>query len=199
MEKQELINELNAEFGNQFKPEGRSLFDLMWQLLINETHDQPLCLYDVHHKDGYQLAIVKPNSNGYIPTGCFIKEDFLNVKWERAWSFIYALNAKAFDHSEQKVWHMVASSMQKHTPESNEKKQQQIPEDEKAAIMQFVGYSHAKDGGGLVSLIEAMGLTKSEWDNIKNAYLGLSKSEKKQIDNYFNEETVTGGDAGTHG
>lgn len=202
MEKHKLIDEIDIKFEDQMSHMGQSLFDLMWQLLINEKHEQPYCLYDVYHEDGYQLAIVKPDSQGYIPTACFIEEDFPNDNWDSAWDFIYQLNKKAFAHDEQTVWEMVASSMSIEAANHIEKIQKEHKEREdqiKLAEQQIVGFIHARRGDDLMSLIQSMGLKKEEWEALREENLGFLDYEKKQIDNYFKDDSVTGREAGSHG
>ena len=56
------------------------------------------------------------------------------------------------------------------------------------AIQQFIGFIHASKGYDICSLIEAMALTKTEWNKIKKD--GIAKSLKttdyKDINDYFN-------------
>jgi len=54
------------------------------------------------------------------------------------------------------------------------------------AEQQILGYKHAKEGYDLISLIAAMGLTKAEWETLKETYtLRLTFDEVIEINEYF--------------
>jgi len=55
------------------------------------------------------------------------------------------------------------------------------------AEQQLTGFIHAKRGYNLTTLVDSMGLTEKEWNNIKfNAsILGLNENEVSEIDEYF--------------
>lgn len=54
------------------------------------------------------------------------------------------------------------------------------------AEQQFIGYFHAKEGYGLMELINAMGLTKHEWDLIKpDISQHMTNDEVNEIENYL--------------
>ena len=55
------------------------------------------------------------------------------------------------------------------------------------AEQQLLGFGHCQRGGDLISLVEAMGLTKEEWSTMKerfNLYY-LTEQDEKDIDFYF--------------
>lgn len=54
------------------------------------------------------------------------------------------------------------------------------------AEAQFVGYTHAKKGYSLIDLVMGMGLTYSEWEDLKANYnTGLTEEETESIDKSF--------------
>jgi hypothetical protein len=55
------------------------------------------------------------------------------------------------------------------------------------AEQQLTGYSHAKQGYGIESLVDSMGLTKDEWMKLckQNRVSFLSIEDKIYIDEYF--------------
>lgn len=54
------------------------------------------------------------------------------------------------------------------------------------ADAQIVGFKHRQDGGDLITLIETMGLTESEWKKLKKyKHLSLNRSEKIMITKSF--------------
>lgn len=54
------------------------------------------------------------------------------------------------------------------------------------AGQQFVGYTHAKKGYGLIDLVESMGLTKEEWVKLEKIEAPLfTKSELDEINLHF--------------
>jgi len=54
------------------------------------------------------------------------------------------------------------------------------------ADAQLVGWSHGFHGFSIISLVESMGLTKSEWKKLQSDYsLYLSDDEKQEINEYF--------------
>ena len=56
------------------------------------------------------------------------------------------------------------------------------------AIQQITGFHHARQGNGITSLVEAMGLLADEWMEIKERVPWLPQSEKDEVDEYFKEE-----------
>lgn len=57
------------------------------------------------------------------------------------------------------------------------------------AVAQFTGYASGKDQS-LIGMIQAMGLTKKEWEKIKlkGDTLYLTDIEKKDIEEFFNKK-----------
>lgn len=56
------------------------------------------------------------------------------------------------------------------------------------AEAQLLGWSNGAHGYSLISLIQSMGLTQSQWESIKTQYPNtLNKSECEEVDNYFNQ------------
>lgn len=54
------------------------------------------------------------------------------------------------------------------------------------AIAQFTGWQQAiSDGDRVIDLVESMGLTKSEWDEIKPQVQWLNKRHIVEIDRFF--------------
>lgn len=55
------------------------------------------------------------------------------------------------------------------------------------AEQQLVGFRHAKDGYSLISLIEAMGLTKKEWTTMQKTHdlSNLDKTDITEINEHF--------------
>lgn len=55
------------------------------------------------------------------------------------------------------------------------------------AEQQFVGFSEGVVTGNIISLIEAMGLTRKEWKELRNREMvnSLRKKDIKTIDKYF--------------
>jgi len=57
------------------------------------------------------------------------------------------------------------------------------------AEAQLLGWHEGKHGTFLISLVESMGLKKSEWEKIKSQYpTTLSDKEKSEIDGYFKNQ-----------
>ena len=54
------------------------------------------------------------------------------------------------------------------------------------AEQQFLGYAHAKDGYGAVSLAEGMGLTSAEWRELRES-VALSDDEMEALDEHFKD------------
>jgi len=56
-----------------------------------------------------------------------------------------------------------------------------------AAEAQLLGFFHAKNGDGLLSLIESMGLTNAEWEIMKKEHslVYLDDDDLKEINDYF--------------
>ena len=55
------------------------------------------------------------------------------------------------------------------------------------AIAQLIGFHHGAHGFTIKSLVDSMGLTKSEWNKIKDlAY--LNESEVQDVDEYFEKQ-----------
>ena len=56
-----------------------------------------------------------------------------------------------------------------------------------AAEAQLLGFFHAKNGNGLLSLIESMGLTNAEWKILKKEHtlVYLDDDDLKEINDYF--------------
>lgn len=60
------------------------------------------------------------------------------------------------------------------------------PEPIALAIAQFTGWQQAiSNGDRVIDLVESMGLTKSEWDEIKPQVQWLNKRHIVEIDNFF--------------
>jgi hypothetical protein len=58
------------------------------------------------------------------------------------------------------------------------------------AEQQLLGFTHAKQGYDLISLISSMGLKKDEWENLKANYnlSYLSDDDKNEIEEYFTKK-----------
>lgn len=57
------------------------------------------------------------------------------------------------------------------------------------AQQQLLGYFHAKRGFSLIHLIENMGLSKKEWNEIKReCELDITEQEKNEIEHHFSEK-----------
>jgi hypothetical protein len=57
------------------------------------------------------------------------------------------------------------------------------------ADAQIMGWAYGRSGLFLTSLIEGMGLTKSEWIKLKAKYpKSLTDPEIKEVDEYFNRK-----------
>ena len=52
------------------------------------------------------------------------------------------------------------------------------------AEAQFLGFMHRQQGYSLISLVQSMGLSKKEWEQLVDT-LELSVDEKREIDEYF--------------
>lgn len=60
------------------------------------------------------------------------------------------------------------------------------------AIGQLIGYTHAKRGGGIIELVQAMGLTPDEWEVIKaNNPSYLNQFEKLDIEKHFKDNYIS--------
>lgn len=55
------------------------------------------------------------------------------------------------------------------------------------ADAQFIGFAYAKSGYEITTLVESMGLEKSEWDSLKDKTY-LSELDKQEVDEYFNNQ-----------
>jgi hypothetical protein len=54
------------------------------------------------------------------------------------------------------------------------------------ADAQLIGWHHGFHGFSIISLVQSMSLTKSEWKKLKTDYsLYLSDDEAQEIDEYF--------------
>jgi len=57
------------------------------------------------------------------------------------------------------------------------------------ADAQLIGYHAGKWDGDILALVDAMGLTKSEWNKLKRNYsISLDDEDKKAINKYFKEQ-----------
>lgn len=54
------------------------------------------------------------------------------------------------------------------------------------ALQQFIGFIEGKGRGNVIDLSESMGLTKSEWEIIRNDVVMSNFNIKSELDNYFN-------------
>lgn len=57
------------------------------------------------------------------------------------------------------------------------------------ALAQFTGFAHAKNGYGIIDLVNSMGLTEEEWDEIKNDEIKiLSDADTLDINEHFSRQ-----------
>lgn len=62
----------------------------------------------------------------------------------------------------------------------------ELTKEEEMALQQFEGFRIGKKERTVIELIEAMALTKKEWERIKRGRVVLlDKEDKREIDNYF--------------
>lgn len=60
------------------------------------------------------------------------------------------------------------------------------------AEQQLLGYFHAKRGYGLIDLIINMGLSRSEWNEIKQkSNLDITDAEMQEVENHFSKKVFS--------
>ena len=103
------VDRLYLKYKDKFKnEESNSLSNLLWQLIVNKTYKEPVCLYDVWRVEGLMLVIVRVDQDGSLPPDVLFKE---HISDDEAWEIVSDINKEAFGLDREQWDQIVSRSM----------------------------------------------------------------------------------------